>query len=607
MSTASKTVRNAVDTWVEQDHPGKRRPRGTQLRVQNGEAITLLYLPNPVPRGAKVTSAELRLYTAGSFGGASPQVDVQRIGERYSNSKATWTNKPSGTGATVSSSHASTGDGDLWTWNVASLMQAVADGAAWFGFRITTTSATARTFRSAQARGKQPTLVISWTEAPDAPTTLSPSGGQAVNAAKPVVEGDYTDTSGTTTLAGMQVQVSASPTMSAPWDSGEVLASGSKARLDLAGTTYPGLAEGGVAYWRMRVQDSSGEWSEWSEVASWSRTAKGVVTIDSPSAGSPTLTDFTPTALWSFSKPQEKWQVLVRRTDTDEEVFDSGESATIDGAVVIEDADGDAVLALGVPYEIEVRAWDDADRIGTTDDPPYSVATRAFTIAAGATAGVTGLRFEPTEPLPGLTVVFERAAAPDAFTITRDGVPVATNVSPDDFERDGLTFRFPLSNVRPNVDNVIGVAAIENGIASPVVEATGRAKVSGVWLVDKDLSRTLLVAKTGSSKFEQGEDGETVVPLGATQGVRITQGLRGYEGSVEGVLATIGGKTRDEWVDNLLAMREETGKVRRLVVGTEVFDVVTWNMQVRPTGDSAPGMRPCSFEFMQVGARRKVV
>lgn len=607
MGSYSKTVRNAVDTWVDSTRPNKRRPRGTQLRVKTGSAEALVYLSNPIPPGSVVTSATLTLWTAEDFGGAAPTISVRRTAASYKNSKVTWADKPAVTGATATSSHASTGEGDAWDIDVTALMQAVADGAAWYGFTVTSNSATAYRFRSAQANRKQPRLVVEWAEAPDAPTRLTPSGGQAVNAAKPVVEADYTDTSGSTSLAALQVQVSASSAMTSPWDSGEVLASGSKARLDLAGTTYPGLAEGGVAYWRLRVKGSAGQWSDWSAVASWSRTAKGTVTIDSPSSGSPTLADFTPPVLFTHSKVSVKTQVVVIRTDTGETVFDSGEVAGNNGAETIEAEDGSAVLQLGVTYEVEARAWDAADRIGTTGDPAYAFARREFTVSPGATAGVTGLRFEESAPLPGLTVVFERSTAPDGFTITRDGVPVATNVPPEEFTRDGLTFRYPLVNVRPNVDNVIGVSAVVNGVASPVSTATGRVKVSGVWLVDKDLGRTLLIASTSSSKFEHAEDGETIVPLGATEGVRITQGLRGYEGEVSGVLAAIGGKTRDQWVDELLAMREETGKVRTLVLGTEVFDVVTWNMTVRPTGDSSPGLRPCSFEFVQVGARRAVV
>lgn len=606
MSAATKTVRGAVDTWLDRLKPSKNRPQSAVLRLKSGDALALVYLANPVPRGATVTSAVLRLYTAGSFGGGSPTVEVRRIAQRYVNSKTSWNDDPGATGVTASLTKASTGDGDEWAINVAPILQAVADGAAWYGFRITSPATTAREFRSQQAKSKPPTLTVSWTEPPATPTTLTPSAGQAVNASKPVVEADFSDTSGSTTLNSLQVQVSASSAMTSPWDSGEVLTTGSKARLDLNTTTYPGLAEGGVAYWRIRVKDSSGVWSAWSAVTSWTRTAKGTVTINSPASASPTLADFTPPVTWATSKVSEKWQVIVTRTDAGAIVFDSGERPGNGTQVTVEALDGEAVLTTGVPYVVEVRAWDSVDRIGTTDDPAYASATRAFTVAPGATTGVTGLRFETASPLPGLVVVFERASAPDGFTITRNGNPVATNLEPSAFAVTGTTYRYTLTNVRPNVDNVIGVSAIVNGVASPISTATGKARVSGVWLVEKDGSASVLLAQTGGSKFEQTEDGETLVPLGATEGVRITQGLRGYEGTVTGTLGNFGGKTRDEWVDAFLKMREDTGRVRRLVVGTEVFDVVTWNMSVRPTGDSAPGLRPVSFDFMQVGNRRKV-
>lgn len=609
MSADAKTIRNAFDTWVEALHPSKIRARGNQLHVFAGGGEILLYLATPVPRDGMVTVGLLRLYTYGSWGGAAPTISVQRVGTKYVNSKATWDNKPAGTGTIVTASHASTGGGDLWEFNVAPILQDVADGAAWYGFKITSDSATELRFRSAQHESSlTPKMVVAWTEAPDAPTTQSPDGGQAVNAASPVVECDYTDTSGTTTLAAMQVLVSASSDMSAPWDSGEELASGSKARLDLATTTYPGLAEAGVAYWQIRVKDSSGRWSAYSDVASWSRTAKGTVVADSPSAATPSVTDYTPVVTWTPSKVQEKFQVLVMLLSTGEVIFDSGEQPGTATSWTVEDSEGEAVLASGPQYEVEVRSWDAADRIGTTDDPPYASDSVVFDVQPGAPAPVSAITFTSgLDGRPTLTVSWERATAPDAFTILQGGVPIATNLALADLDSfGGTSYSYTLTNVRPNVANDIGIVAIENGVASPIVSASGTVRVSGVWLLDKDGTRSLLVAKTGGSTFDLGEDGETIVPLGASEGVRITQGLRGYEGSVTGVVANIGGKTRDEWVDELLAMREATGKVRRLVLGTEVLNVVTWDMTVRPTGDSAPGMRSVSFEFMQVGTSRKV-
>lgn len=613
MAAKTSVLRNAVDTWAEQDFPSKRHPQDAALSVGNGEAIAFVWFAAPMSQGSTITAATLKLYTKGSWGGANPTITVQRVATRYSNSQVDWSNAPAGAGATATKTQASTGDLDEWSFNVAAILQAVADGAAFYGFRITSSSSTVRKFRSAESSSAgRPELSVTWSEAPDKPTRLNPSGGQAVNASKPVLSMNFTDTSGSTELAALQVQIDATGTLAAfatpDFDSGEVASTGTgTARLDLAATAYAGLSEGGTAYWRGRVKDGAGEWSAWSDIDSWTRAAKGTVTITSPPASPAEVDDFTPPVTWTFSLTQSKWQVLVFDADGTE-LFDSGEVAGMASSCTIDDEDGEAILNDEETYSVEVRAWDNLDRIGTVDDPAYSTATRVFTVVdEPGVAGVDDLSATTvTLPRPGIVLVWERATGvPDEFTIYRERTALATNVPAADLLQGDGSFAYTVDNLRPNVDSTYKVYARVDGESSAAVTIEASPHVVGLWLIDPaDTDSHLFVAKTSGSTFTLGEDAATHMPLGATGGIRITQGMRGYEGRIEGVLVGEMGKTRDEWVDQALTMRSRPGRVYRMMIGTEVLTVVIGNLTVRPTGDSTPGLRPVTFDFWEVGTPR---
>lgn len=626
-ATKTNTVKNAVDTWVGSAKPNKPHPQETRLTVADlATARAYLYFAMPAPRGATIISAKLRLYTSGSFGGASVTMNVRRLASKFTASKVTFSGsgaaaKPAATGATAALTKVSTGDGDMFEVDVSGIMQTIADGASWYGFEVVNAAATLRLFRSSQAGSKRPELEVTWADAPDAPTTMTPNG-QVVSVAKPVVEGDYTDpTGGTLTSVNVEVKAvntgwSADTGFAAPdFTSGEVaVPAGSKARLDLAGTLYAGSASGVQTFYTMQVKDESGQWSKWSTPASWTFTAKGTLTMSSPTVGAPTVTDFTPPIVFSTSLAMEKVRVIVERTDTGAQVFDSGEVAQGGTAatVTVQGKAGKAVVAAGIPYRVIVRAWDTLDRVSTASDPAYVEAITAFTVTTGATAAVTALTAASTTlpAPPGVTLDFTSATAPDAFTFTVDGVPVKADVIPSDVLVAGTAYRYTFTGVRPNIAQSFGVSRIVNGIASPIVAASVTPKVSGVWLIDTARDRYLFLAKTGGSSIALGEDSEVLVPLGAESGVRITQGLRGYSGTISGVLvgASSGlGRTLQQWVDEALAMRARAGRTYVLIVGTEAFECTVGNLTVRPTGDSTPNLRPCSFDFEQTSDQRIAV
>lgn len=609
--TQTQTLRNAVDTWIGSDRPSDPHPKTTALRVDSTEAKALISFGIPFPLGTVILSATLKLYTKDSWGGASPTITVRRIANRYTNSKVTWIDDPGAVGASATESHASTGDADLWEFDVAEILQAVADGADFYGFMVTSSSTTERKFRSSDAASWRPVLEVTWTEGPDTPTTLTPDG-TVVSTGTPILEMDYTDTTGDDDLASAQVQLKTTNTgwtraggfTSPTFDSGEVIQDepGIVARVNLSATAYGGLANGSSIFWTGRVKDAQGEWSGWSDVASFERVDNIVVTITSPSSGTPTVEDFTPPTVWTVTGgTAEKHRVTVERLDTGETVYDSGEVGGTGVQETIADEDGEAVLTTGVGYLESVYVWDTEDRVGTYDDPAYVLATREFTVVPDGTLdSVTALTTTVETPVPGVTVGFTRAVgAPDFFTFHLDGEVYKANVEAGDVLVSGDDYEFTFTGLRPGSLHTFGVSAIVDGVSSDVETITAQVHVTGYWLVDPDdRTRHLFLADTAPSDHVATEDGVTLRPLGATKAVRFTQAVRDYDGRMRGLLLEgQGGKTILEWVEAVEDLRSTPGRVLWLIGGTEALKVVIGDLNVRPTGDSRPTRREVTFGY----------
>ena len=605
MSSKTVVLRSAIDAWVDTTRPSKTFEKGIRLGLDSGEAYAFVYFARPFPLGAQILAATLHFETAGSWGGTTPTLTVRRTAAKPVFTQLTWNNKPGVTGGTVTASHASTGDRDVWEFNVATLLQDVANGNAWYGFRIETSSTTLRYLRSAQAADGKPTLTVTWAEPPDTPTTLTPSGA-VVSIAKPVLTFDYTDLSGATSPAAVQVQINGTNVFTAPsFDSGEVAVD--LPRLDLAATAYAGISVAATVYWRVRVKDSSGLWSQWSDGAAMTRQSKGTLTITNP-AVSPNdyVQEFSPPITWTFSgTTQESYQVDIVDPTSGGVIYTSGRRTGTALSHTLP-ADRDAVIANGGTYRVDVYVWDTLDRVATPGDPPHVLAQRTFTVLLDVgTTGVSALAAAVLSPEPGVSLTWTRATAPDSFTVLRNDVVVEANIPPGDVFVTGTSYAYVDRLGRPNVSSTWKVVANVNGKASSASSVAATPKPIGIWLLDLERSLELGITRTDGSTWELGEDGETFVALGASAGVRVTQGIRGWEGTITGaLLGGFGGRTLQQWVDEALQMRARPGRPYVLVVGTEAFQCSVDSLVVPPTGKG--GIRPVAFNFAQTSVQRYV-
>lgn len=292
-------LRNASDSFVSEKYPDKNYNTMKRLYLADGAAADTryAYIYFGVPSGMadkQILSATLRLYsgTASQWTG-SVTVSLYRLAAKYSASRVTWNNKPATTGGAISLTKTNPATNEVWEFDVTSAMQSVANGAAWYGFRISATNSTTKWIHSAQADDKyRPMLEIKWSNAPEAPEVLIPSNSQAVSVAKPTLQWDFTDVLGDTNMENFHLRLFSTLTLANANGTGDVLdtiMASTEPQVDLDDTTYGGLAGGATLHWRVRVQDGSGLWSLWSPVASFTRINKGTLTVTNPTGTGRTL------------------------------------------------------------------------------------------------------------------------------------------------------------------------------------------------------------------------------------------------------------------------------------------------------------------------------
>lgn len=593
----NKTVTGGVDTWIGAVAPSASHPQGNNLLIQDataGDARALVYLkaPAPVTAGTNVNSATLVLHS--KFASQNNiTLKAHALGENWKAGKANWNNQPglkdSGIIAlpiTATVTTATQRD-TLVEFDVTTHMQAVADGASWFGWRITmeTAGGLLNVFSSeAGADWRQPRLVVDYSDAPAPPTDLSPSGGNFITVAKPVLRYTFLDYGGNTDLVAQHVQIEALDEFGEPtgnvWDSGEL--STSVAELDLSTTDYPGLAANAAARWRVKTEDGSGRWSEYSDWASFEQLDKGSLTINNPS---PSPNNFvkenTPPITWTHSGAwaQEAYQVIIQQKSLVAwvNIYNSRKQPGNDDSLTLPKGvltranwssdPGGSDWQVKTDYRVIVRTWDGQGRQGTPGDPAYYQAMQEFTVKEGAASKVTNLAAAHDYPWPWVDLTWSMTTAPDKFMIVR-GARIVDTVTPDEVDLGGGNYRFRDKWATLNREHTWAVLPIVNGEMAPLSGSTVTATINldGIWLVDPDRTQRDAVfigglpdADLEMTMEDQGEDYELI---GRSSPVHVTNSLGGAKGTVSGVLTkhkALPNIDAVEWRDRLLEFKAQPG------------------------------------------------
>ncbi len=473
------------DAYISSAKPTKNFGSVNRVYVGPGN-YAFIYWGNPIPPKAKIISAKIILRNAETWAG-SVTAYAQAIAVGWSANRITYNNRPGVTGAISSQAQTGRPGGSIWTLDVTAQMQAVANGQAWFGFRVWINGATKRSFWSAQASaGYRPVLRIEWSDAPLAPTDLVPRGGLATADSKPKFQFNFIDYVGNRMMGAYQVQIDDATNFLTPvYDSGEVASA--IPEHDMDGTVWTS-AESVLYYWRARVKDGSGFWSDWSRYETFVYESQIVVDITNPIGNPATVDDPSPTVTWSISNgPQAAYQIfVVDWMNPAAPVYDSGR---VTSSLTSADIPAGVIKTLNKDYTLIVRAWDAIQRLNTPGFPTYGEDSIVMSVSpSGSETPVNSFVVTPDSYDLKHTLTFHRAQLPDSVIIWRNGEIIVNDQEPLNHQDATDPTLYTYVDFPPGRQTVTWqVLCIVNGASSDGnPTATRDVKRATSWLIARD-------------------------------------------------------------------------------------------------------------------------
>jgi hypothetical protein len=421
-----------------------------------------------------------------------------------------------------------------------------------------------------------------------------------VSIAKPVLRFDYLDLSGSLSQAACQVQIDPAANWVSPgFDSGEV--DTVDPELDLSTTAYAGLAAGASTQWRVRVQDSAGLWSGWSDAAAFTRAAQGTLTVSNPAAPpNAFVSEWTPPIIWALAgATQTGYRVRVAlATNPTHYLLDTGRRTGDDTEYTLPTG---VLTDPGATYLLTVDTWDDVAREATPGDPTNVEVQRSFTFAEDPTPNpVTGLAVaaDPSGS-PFMVLTWSRSTAPDSFSVLRDGHLVESGLDPADLLVSGTSYVYSDQGVASG-PHTWTVQAVVNGKTS-----TGNPSVNGelflqpIWLTDPHEGLHVPILLTSDTPtFTMPDIAGVYEPPASDHVVRVVQGQRGLEGHIAGVISDYAGQQASHWEANLMKWKLAPQTHLLLMIGNQSIRVIIGNVTIAPlVGSGAFDDRAASFDF----------
>jgi hypothetical protein len=497
-------------------------------------------------------------------------------------------------------------DGTVWDFDIEDMLDDVSAGAGWWGIRITCNVDAPIRLYSAQANSvSRPELEVTWGDEPEPPEDLSPSGGRAVSINKPVLSFTFTDEEGSTELNAVQIHYKLTNTgfnpltgfTSPTWDSGTIAASEPKVDTNpIVGA--PAISSGVLMWWTARVQDATGQWSEYADPESFTYRALTPATLDNPPSGG-VVNDATPPVLWTTTNQTAYQITLAKASDPRTLVWNSGKISTSD--------DDDAIPAKkitqdGTDYLISLYLWDNFDREKNGTNQIYTLITRTFQFqASGTVTAPTGLAVVQQTPWPWVNLTWSRSSAPDEFNIWRDDLLIDSNVPAAELSTGGTNYAYQDRLANPRESHTWSVQAVVNKVASNKVTSSALTTrllspfmidptgVDVVFFLDPALDPQLITIQ------------EVQQPVNSAP-VLLTQFLGGYSGHLTGVFSdnVVPGLTARQMRNTFKKWKRNPGDSYILYMVDEVINMVPYNMTYKPRAVSGGVLYDVEFDFFEV-------
>lgn len=613
---APVTVRNAVDTYVSKANPQKNYGQTARIWLRGGATGTkqgLVHFAKPWTPGCTIQQGIVSLWNDKAISG-SVTITIQRMGAKWDVNKAKWGSSGyTGTGSTVQVTKSSPAAGTRWDFDVAALLQTVANGANWYGFLITSNITTDHSFYSTQAGAgsMRPQMSVTWNDPPDLPDDLIPRESGQVSLQYPTLQYDFNDVQGDSDLVAHRIQFGASTALldagTTTFDSGEVATTVPEfaSNQSTPGGTWAGLSNGASVAWRVLAKDSGGAWSQPSPAVLFGRTNKGTLTITAPTVSG--IYDGSPTVTWTYTgQTQRAYQVAIAlASDPLNWLWDSGK---ITGTATSQGIPFGIIRDTSVQYIVYVRVWDTISRMATPGDPVFSEASVTASIAYDTgVANVTSLASTSDTLLPVQHISFVDTTAPDSYILQRsdDGGTTWTNIKevlPASVNTGGTNYTIDdnsASQYLALVWRVLRVVAGRQGGPATIPSTSGTVRRLAPFLARKDGSDAICFLNPKRSRERQDQQG-----VYETQGgtIVVTQRLGGNVGSLEGRFTadSMSGVSAKDQYKRFKRFRRDAGQQFVLYIGDETFNVVTLNMQIDSVIDVGGITYLASLDWVEV-------
>lgn len=578
-----------IDTWLLKD-VNTGHPNDKKLFIRNDATnqrkYTYLYFPVPAwGPNPVVISAKLYVFLSPDNGGANrwggtTNLTMRRIDAGWEEGVNVWANRPTVAGASSAKQVIAGVIDALTELDVAAQLIEAASGSPFYGIRLETDRDLDQAIRSGESTRPEirPYVVIEWQDAPAAPFDLIPTGGKVVGKNKPILVYQFEDPIGGAQVS-YQAQIDNAADFVTVVDDSGVVASAAHQH-DMATRAFA-LVEGTNYWWRVQATNESGQTSPYSLGAQFVYKQKGTVAFTGGSVGLQTSTHAAPaivasptpgirttfTVVGQSGTPKEFEAIIYEADegpngvmlDTYHEVHRSGVIPDTDLVNVFNVPNG-VMDRLGWNYRVEIHVWDTLDRVATPGDPTYSttpVANGYIRNNGDGTVGkVTALavadRIDPSVDITWTYVPGAEGAAV-FFVLDVDDKVIEAEIVPADVLVAGSNYKLTYHGLVPGRAQDVVIHVTTGVDPESYKTSTGEVPVAktpnpkGVWLTRMG-GQGLAVVENGANAervqlvgpsepdMDLAESSDFYQLSGRRDPVKNTDTVRGYEGTIEGML-----------------------------------------------------------------------